>query len=157
MIEVKAKLKHVRISPKKVRLVADAIRGLDVLPALDKLIIVFKKSSPVFTKLLLSAIANAKDRYNVKEEDLKIKSVEVNKGNALKRWKPAAFGRAHAFKKIASHIDIVLTTKDGVKIEKKVKDKKEIETVDLTKKKEEKPKKEDKKKKEVKKDKKEKK
>ena len=143
MIEIKAKLKHLRITPKKTRLVANAIRGLDVLAALDRLTVVFKKSSPVFTKLLLSAIANAKDRYNVQEEDLKIKSVIVNKGVALSRWKPAAFGRAHPFKKHASHIEIILTTKKGVSVEKKVKEKKEVETVDLTKKKE--VKKEDKK------------
>ena len=148
MIEIKAKLKHLRITPKKTRLVANAIRGLDVLAALDRLTVVFKKSSPVFTKLLLSAIANAKDRYNVKEEDLKIKSVIVNKGVALSRWKPAAFGRAHPVKKHASHIEIVLTTKKGVSVEKKVKEKKEVETVDLTKKKE--VKKEDKKVKEKK-------
>ena len=145
MIEIKAKLKHLRITPKKTRLVANAIRGLDVLAALDRLTVVFKKSSPVFTKLLLSAIANAKDRYNVKEEDLKIKSVIVNKGVALSRWKPAAFGRAHPFKKHASHIEIVLITKEGVKVDKKIKEKQEIETVDLTKKKEEKTKKKDKK------------
>ncbi len=150
MIEVKAKLKHVRISPKKMRLVANSIRGLDVLSALDRLKVVFKKSSPVFAKLLISAIANAKDIYNIKEEDLKIKSIVVNKGVSLSRWKPAAFGRAHPFKKHASHLDIVLTVKKGVKIDKKIKDDKEIETVDLTKKKKDSAKKESKKVKEKK-------
>ena len=57
---------------------------------------------------------------------------------ALSRWKPAAFGRAHPFKKHASHIEVTLTTKEGVKVEKKKKEKKEVETVDLTKKKEKK-------------------
>jgi len=133
MVESKAKLKHLRISSKKVRLVADAIRGLDVVDALAKLPVTFKKSSPVIEKLLKSAIANAVDRYNVKEEDLKIKSIVVNKAMDLKRWKPAAFGRAHPFRKASSHIEIVLVTKEGVKVTTKEKIKEDIETVDLTK------------------------
>jgi large subunit ribosomal protein L22 len=133
MVESKAKLKNLHISSKKVRLVADAIRGLDVVTALAKLPVVFKKSSPVIEKLLKSAVANAVDKYNVKEEDLKIKSIIVNKAMDLKRWKPAAFGRAHPFRKASSHIEIVLETKEGVKVSTKEKVKEEIETVDLTK------------------------
>lgn len=133
MVESKAKLKHLRISARKVRLVADAIRGLDVVDALAKLPVIFKKSSPVIEKLLKSAVANAVDKYNVKEEDLKIKSIVVNKAMDLKRWKPAAFGRAHPFRKASSHIEIVLETKAGVKATAKKKEKKAIETVDLTK------------------------
>jgi large subunit ribosomal protein L22 len=133
MVESKAKLKNLRISSKKVRLVADAIRGLDVVSALAKLPIVFKKSSPVIEKLLKSAVANAIDKHGVKEEDLKIKSIIVNKAMDLKRWKPAAFGRAHPFRKASSHIEIVLETKEGVKVAAKKKVKEEIETVDLTK------------------------
>ena len=133
MAESKAKLKNLHISSKKVRLVADAIRGLDVVTALTKLPIIFKKSSPVIEKLLKSAVANAVDKYNIKEEDLKIKSIIVHKAMDLKRWKPAAFGRAHPFRKASSHVEIVLETKEGVKIVTKEKVKKEIETVDLTK------------------------
>lgn len=133
MAESKAKLKNLRVSSKKVRLVADAIRGLDVVSALAKLPVIFKKSSPIIEKLLKSAVANAIDKYNVKEEDLKIKSIVVNKAMDLKRWKPAAFGRAHPFRKASSHIEIVLETKEGVKVVSKEKVKEEIETVDLTK------------------------
>lgn len=133
MAEVRAQLKHLRISARKVRLVADAVRGLDVADALVKLPVIFKKSSPVIEKLLKSAVANAADRYNVKEEDLKIKSIIVNKAMDLKRWKPAAFGRAHPFRKASSHVEIVLETKEGVKVSAKKSAKKEIETVDLTK------------------------
>ncbi|MBT4648873.1 50S ribosomal protein L22, partial [bacterium] len=96
-MEAKAKLKHIRMSSKKMRLVADAVRGLEVTVALERLQILFKKSSPVIEKLLRSAVANAMDRFNVKEEDLVIKSIIVNKGMDLKRWRPAAFGRAHPF------------------------------------------------------------
>ncbi|MFA6466888.1 MAG: 50S ribosomal protein L22 [Patescibacteria group bacterium] len=133
MVESKAKLNHLRISSKKIRLVADTIRGLDVVDALAKLPVIFKKSTPVIEKLLRSAVANATSKYNVKEEDLKIKSIVVNKAMDLKRWKPAAFGRAHPFRKASSHIEIVLVTKEGVKVTSKEKVKEEIETVDLTK------------------------
>lgn len=133
MIECKAKLNNTRISPKKMRLVVDAIRGLSALEALSRLEVIFKTSAPVISKLLRSAMANAKDRYNVKDEDLIIKNIIVNKGIDLKRWKPAAFGRAHPFRKHSSHVELVVTVKEGVKIVTKEKVKSEIETVDLTK------------------------
>lgn len=133
MVESKAKLKHIRISPKKMRLVADAIRGLDVETALSRLTVLFKRSAPVIEKLLKSAAANAADRYDLKEADLKIKSIVVNKGMDLKRWKPAAFGRAHPFRKHSSHVEIVLEAKEGVKASLKEKKSGPVETVDLTK------------------------
>lgn len=133
MVEAKAKLKHVRISPKKIRLVASAIRGLDVSTALSRLSVLFKGSSPVIEKLLNSAVANAVDKYDVKEEDLKIKSIMVNKGMDLKRWKPAAFGRAHPLRKHSSHVEIILVTKEGVKTSLKEKKVGPVDTVDLTK------------------------
>ena len=131
MIESTAKLKHVRVSPKKARLVANAVRGLSVSDALLRLPILAKKSAPIIVKLLKSAAANAADQYEVKEEDLLIKSIFVNKGVDLKRWRPAAFGRAHPFHKHSSHIEIVVTAKEGVKIAKKSKAQK-IETVKLS-------------------------
>ena len=143
MIESSAKLRHVRISPKKARLVADAIRGLDVVDALDKLPVIFKKSSPLIEKLLRSATANMFDKYNLKAEDLKIKSIFVNKGKDLKRFSPAAFGRAHPFYKHSCHIEIILAAKEGVKPVLKEKVVSEIETVDLTKVKKDKDKEED--------------
>lgn len=134
-MEVKAKLKNIRISPKKMRLVADAIRGLAVPTALDKLPVVNKKSAPVLEKLVKSAVANVMDRYDgVKEEDLIIKSIIVNKAMDLKRWRPAAFGRAHPFRKHGSHVELSLTAKEGVKAAPRVKKQAEVETVDLTKK-----------------------
>ncbi|RJQ35599.1 50S ribosomal protein L22 [Candidatus Parcubacteria bacterium] len=134
-MEVKAKLKSIRISSKKMALVAGAIRGLAVPSALDKLPVINKKSAPVLEKLLKSAVANVIDRYdNVKAEDLIIKSVIVNKAMDIKRWRPAAFGRAHPFRKRSSHVEISLTVKEGVKAVLRDKKKAEVETVDLTKK-----------------------
>ncbi|MCB9802501.1 50S ribosomal protein L22 [Candidatus Nomurabacteria bacterium] len=153
MIEVKAKLSNLRISAKKARLVVGAIRGLSVSEALFRLPVIFKKTAPVVEKLLKSAVANAVDQYDLKVEDLVIKSIIVNKGIDLKRWIPAAFGRAHPFRKHSCHIEVVLTVKDGVKVEKKIKDTK-VETVklaDLDKEKKAEPKKEKTEKKSVKK------
>ncbi len=132
MIEIKAKLNSVKVSQKKVRLVAGAVRGLSVSQALFRLPVIFKKSAPMIEKLLRSAVANAQDRYEVAVEDLMIKSIIVNKGMDLKRFKPAAFGRAHPFRKHSAHITVVLTAKDGAKVVSKVKEKKvEAETVKL--------------------------
>jgi len=134
-MEVKAKLKNIRISSKKMTLVAGAIRGLAVPSALDKLPVINKKSAPVLEKLLKSAVANVMDRYdNVNADDLVIKSIIVNKAMDLKRWRPAAFGRAHPFRKRSSHVEISLTVRDGVKAVLRDKKKAEVETVDLTKK-----------------------
>ena len=133
MIEAKAKLKNLRMSAKKVRLVADSIRGAEVNVALDRLQVLHKKSSPIIAKLIKSAVANANDRYDVKQEDLLVKTIIVNKGMDLKRWRPAAFGRAHPFRKHSCHIELVLDTKEGIKVVAKEKKTEDIETVDLTK------------------------
>ena len=131
MMEARAKLRHVRVSPKKARLVASAIRGLSVNEALLRLPVINKASSPIVEKLLKSAVANATDLYEVKADDLVIKSIMVNKSLDLKRWRPAAFGRAHPFRKHSSHIDIVVQVKEGVKVAKKDK-KQKVETVKLS-------------------------
>ncbi len=133
MIEIQAKLNNAKLAPKKVRLVADAIRGQAVIKAQERLAVIFKKSSPVLIKLLRSAIANAKDRYEVKEEDLIVKSIQVNKGRDLKRWRPAAFGRAHPFSTHYCHVTLVLGLKPGASAKALTKEKVAVETVDLTK------------------------
>ena len=115
MIEVKAKLNNAHVSPSKARLVAGAVRGLSVDEALARLPIIHKAAAPIIDKLLKSAVANAADQYEIKHGDLVIKSITVNKGLDLKRWRPAAFGRAHPFKKHFSHIEIVVVAREGVK------------------------------------------
>ncbi len=131
MIETRAKLTNVKVSPKKARLIADAVRGLTVAEALVRLPVMYKTTAPLMLKLIKSAAANAYDQYEVAIDDLVIKSVIVNKGLDLKRWQPAAFGRAHPFKRHFSHIEVVLAAKEGVKAVKKEKIK-EVETVKLS-------------------------
>lgn len=120
MIEVKAKLNYLRIAPRKVRLVANLIKGKSVIEAKNNLNFLLKKSAIPILKLLNSAINNAKNRFNMDENNLYIKTCIVNEGYKLKRWKPRAFGRAGLIKKRTSNIEIVLTEKENKDLSKKI-------------------------------------
>ncbi len=115
------------MSPKKVRLVANTIKGLDANQALTRLRFIHRSPSPVIAKLLKSAIANALHNNNLSADTLMVKKVVVNEAAALKRWKPAAFGSAHPFKRRGSHIDLVLGLKAGQKAPKVMADQKKKE------------------------------
>lgn len=120
-MEIKASLKHLRIAPKKVRLVAHLIKGLSIDKADEQLQFSLKGSATNIKKLLKSAVANAINNKHLKKENLYIKNVIVNEGIALKRWKPRAMGRAAQIKKRASHIMLVLAEKSKPKIKKEIK------------------------------------
>lgn len=107
-MDVSAKLRFLRMSPRKVRLVCDVIRGLDVEQAQAQLQFMRKKAAQPVLKLLNSAIANAENNFKLKKENLFIKKITVDQGPALKRWKPRAFGRAVMIMKRSSHIHVVL-------------------------------------------------
>jgi len=106
---VRAIHRHAKISPFKVRLVADLIRGLPVDRALEILSFTKKESAGVIKKVLESAIANAEHNRNWDIEDLKIFSVNVDEGPRQNRWMPRAKGRATPICKRSSHIKIELT------------------------------------------------
>ena len=106
--KVKAILKKLQNSPKKVRLVADQIRGLNANKAISSLVFVNKKSAQPILKLVKSAIANAENNFNLKKENLYIKEIFANEGPALKRWMPKALGVATPIKKRSTHLNIVL-------------------------------------------------
>lgn len=114
--EVTAKLKYLRIGPRKVRLVADLIRGRGVSRALTTLSLLKKRAAGPMLKLLKSAVANAKHNYSLEEKDLKIAKITVDGGAVLKRWMPKAHGRATPVRERTSHINLVLT---GAKPDKK--------------------------------------
>ncbi len=107
-MEVKAKLRHLRIAPRKVRLVADALRGERVAKAKSFLGFTVKKSTDPMLKLLNSAIANAKNDYGIDESNLYISEIRVDEGPKLKRWMPRARGSASQIQKKTSHITIIL-------------------------------------------------
>lgn len=115
MAEVKAHLKYLRISPRKVRLVTDLIKGLDAKRAELELSYLPKRSSLPILKLLRSAVANAKHNFQLPEEGLYIKEIFVNSGTVIKRFTPRAFGRASPIRKRTSHISLVLDTRKSVK------------------------------------------
>lgn len=115
-MEIVARAMSVRISPRKVRLVADSIRNLSLQAALDNLSLVHKRGASDLYKTLKSAISNAVHNAKKKEEDLVIKRIEVSEGASLKRMHASTRGRAHPYKKRGSHIKIILTEKgEGLK------------------------------------------
>lgn len=114
-MEWNATLKNLRISPRKTRLVADAVRGKSVREAILILDTVHKKSSLPIKKLIQSAVANAKKQDSVLESQLKINSIYVDAGMTLKRFRPRAFGRAYTIRKRSSHVNITLGELDIVK------------------------------------------
>jgi len=127
-MQTTAKLRHLRQSPRKVRLVADMIRGLDVLAANDQLKFVDKRATKPILKLINSAIANAEHNDKLTKENLFIKEIRVDEGPTLKRWRPRAFGRAGAIRKRTSHISLILAEK--IPTDKKIKPKDKAEKVD---------------------------
>jgi len=113
-MEVKASLKYLRIAPRKVRLVADLIRGKKVSEAILMLEFCRKRAARPLLKLLKSALANAKNNFNFTPERLEklyVKKLVVNEGTKLKRWRPVAMGSAHLIQKKTSHVELVLDEK----------------------------------------------
>lgn len=125
MQEVTAKLRFFRIGPRKMRLVADMVRGHKVLLVMDRLYVLDNKAAKAMLKLLQSAVANAKSAYSLSAETLRVKSVTVDGGPVLKRWMPRAHGRATPVRERTSHVNVVLVSEEPV--EKKAK--KEKKTV----------------------------
>ncbi len=107
-MEIKAKIRMTRISPQKVRLVADVIRSKNVNEAMGLLTYMPQKASFILKKLLDSAIANAKQKKYVDVDNLYVKTVMVDGGPMLKRFLPRAMGRATKIRKRMSHITLVL-------------------------------------------------
>lgn len=106
---MKATLTHLRIAPRKVRLVADIVRGKDVSQALNILSFTRKKAAFPIQKLLKSAIANASENDGVSDVDsLMIERITVDEGPTLKRYMPRARGRATPIRKRTSHVKIYL-------------------------------------------------
>lgn len=110
---VSAKLSHLRIAPRKVRLVADIIRGKSLEEAQTILNFTVKKAGLPMLKLLRSAAANAKNNFRLEESGLYIKEIFVDEGRKLKRWRPRARGQAYEIQKKTSHITIVLAEIEG--------------------------------------------
>jgi large subunit ribosomal protein L22 len=110
---MKASATHIRISPRKVRMVVDTVRGKSVSQALSILGFTRKKAALPVQKLLKSAVANAVENDGINDvETLVIDRIMVDEGPTLKRYMPRARGRATPIRKRTSHIRIVLRERD---------------------------------------------
>ena len=121
---IRDRLNNVPTSPRKMRLIADLIRGMDVDLALNTLKFDAKIGSKRMEKLVLSAISNWQEKnkdQKIEDADLFIKEIFVNGGKMIKRLRPAPQGRAHRIRKRSNHVTIVLDSlnkqnkKDGSK------------------------------------------
>ena len=113
--EVGAKARFIRVAPRKVRLVINRLKGLEVERALNELQFMTKAAVRPVTKLLRSAIANAENNFNLERKDLFIKKFVADDGPILKRYQPRAHGRSAMIRKRTSHISLVLGIKAGAK------------------------------------------
>src|SRR5262252_1102342 len=108
MSEAKAVLRHARESSRKVRVVANMVRGKGVDEAMSILRFQPRKAARLIRKLLVSAIANAANNNKADVEQLYVKSILVDEGTTLKRWLPRAMGRANRVNKRTAHITVTV-------------------------------------------------
>ena len=111
--EARATLKYSRISARKVKIVADLIRGKNVDEAVTIVKFTPKASSEILEKLLKSAIANAENNHDMKHENLYVAEIYANQGPTLKTIRPSAKGSAVRIRKRTTHITIVLKEKEA--------------------------------------------
>lgn len=104
-----ATARFVRMSPRKLRLVTDMVRGKSVADARSVLAFTPRGGSVVVEKVISSAVANAENNFDMSGDDLYVSSIYVNEGPTLKRFRPRAMGRAARIRKRTSHITVVVT------------------------------------------------
>jgi large subunit ribosomal protein L22 len=113
-MEFTARVKFIRQAPRKVRKIADLVRGLDVVEALAQLNHLPQKAAIPVRKLIASAAANAEHNFKASSENLFVAKILVNGGATIKRFMPRSQGRAYGILKRTSHIDVVLGEKKPV-------------------------------------------
>ena len=107
-MEVTAKLKYARVGAIKARVVANLVRGKDVNDAIRSLTFMKKKSALMIKKLIESAVANAEQRQVIDVDNLYVKSISVDQGPSLRRFRPGSRGRAYVYRRKQSHINLIL-------------------------------------------------
>jgi len=103
-IAATARLSYVRVTPRKMRVIANMIRGQKVGSAINALRFLNRSGSRELFKLLVSAVANAEDKGDVDVDELVVQTIMVDQGPTLKRWRPRAHGRATRVVKRTSHV-----------------------------------------------------
>lgn len=120
-MQITAKLNDYRQSPRKVRLVANLVKGKKVEEAKDILNFLVKRAAKPLSDLIDSAVANAAHNFNLQKDNLFIKEFRVDEGTILKRRRPRARGMAYPINKRTSHVFVELDTLDNMKTKSKVK------------------------------------
>ncbi len=111
-MQAKAEMRYVRISPRKVGIVCDLIRGKDIPTAQAILMNTPKATSEYILKVLNSAVANAENNHELDREKLYVAETYANAGPILKRGMPRAQGRMYRINKRTSHITVVVAERD---------------------------------------------
>ena len=111
MNTVTAQVKNYRAAPRKVRLLADFVRGKDAKKALAELKFVNKRHAPAIEKVIASALANAKENTDLDTNNLYVSAIEVQEGKTMKRFRAGSNGRGLPMRKRLSHISVTLTEK----------------------------------------------
>ncbi len=112
-MEVRAIARHIRMSPRKVRLVGNAIKGKSVREAMAALLLIPNKAGDPIFKAVKSAAANAENNYNLSTDDLYVVQVVADPGRSLKRFRARARGRAAPIIKRSSHITVVVGEREA--------------------------------------------
>lgn len=111
MTEVIATAKNIRQSPRKVRVVTNAVKNLPMNQVLAQLTISPKKAARPIKKVILSAVANARENFKLNQDELKIKELQVGPARTLRRIEPRAKGRADVRRRRSCHIRVILEEK----------------------------------------------
>jgi large subunit ribosomal protein L22 len=112
-MEVRAVAKYLRVSPRKARLVCDAVRGKDVREALAILQFLPQKSAGYVAKVVKSAAANAENNYDLDPDDLYVKRIFADDGPTMKRYRARARGRVNQILKRSCHITVIVEDREG--------------------------------------------
>jgi len=112
---MQATQKYLRTSPRKLRLVADAVRGLPVSTALSYLRFTGKRAALPVAKVITAAAAAAKNGAGLSPQELLVKTITVGDGPTYKRWQAVSRGSAHSIRKHTAHLSVTLERKHGAK------------------------------------------
>lgn len=114
-MEIVAQVKYLRISPKKIKALGKTVVGLTPKDAIDRLFFMTNKAAKLLAQVVKTAAADAQNNLKQDASTLRIKTVQVLKGPAMKRWQPVSRGMAHSIKKRMSHLKVVLVAKEAEK------------------------------------------
>ena len=111
-MQAKAVAKYIRVSPRKMKPIADIVRGKSVKDARAILKFTPNKGAKVFLKVLNSAVANAENNHDMDVDNLFVSEIYANQGPTMKRWKAGSMGRANPIKRRSSHVGVVVSEKE---------------------------------------------